>query len=97
VYSAHAIVSKAVSKATMCCPPFYAAKTAMFFPKRQEDHINVPKSTQHKQLGLVSCESNLINRIVHKSHLRIQHRIDALEIQQVALLYGVDIFDIVNS
>jgi hypothetical protein len=57
----------------------------MFFPSRREDRTNVPESVQDKQLGLISREPNLINRIVHKPHFRIQHRVNALKIQQVAL------------
>jgi hypothetical protein len=68
----------------------------MFSPSRQKDSTNVPKSVQHKQLGLVSSESNLINRIVHESHLRVQHRVHALEIQQITLSQGGNIVDIVN-
>jgi hypothetical protein len=68
----------------------------MFSPNRGGDRTNVPKSVQHKQLGLVSRESNLINRIVYESHLSVQYRIHALEIQQIALSQGGNIVDIVN-
>ena len=52
---------------------------------------NIPESIQHKQLGLVWCKSNLINRVIHQLHLRIQHRIDAFEIEQVTALHIDDV------
>jgi hypothetical protein len=52
---------------------------------------NIPEPVQHKQLGLVWCESNLINCVIHQLHLRIQHRIDAFEIEQVAALHIDDV------
>jgi len=75
---------------------FSSANNAMLSPSRQKDRTNIPESIQHKQLGLVSCKSNLVDRIVYQSHLRVQDWVHALEIQQVALSQGGNIVDIVN-
>jgi hypothetical protein len=75
---------------------FSSANNAMLSLSRQKDRTNIPESIQHKQLGLVSCKSNLVDRIVDESHLRVQHRVHALKIQQIALSQGRNLVDVVN-
>jgi len=55
---------------------------------------DIPKTIQHKQLGLISRKSNLINRVIHQLHLRIQHWINAFEVEQVAALHADDIMGV---
>lgn len=56
-----------------------------------EVYMYIPKSIQHKQLGLISCKANLIDSIVDHLHFRVQHRVDAFEIKQVAALHVDDV------
>jgi len=48
---------------------------------------DIPESIQHEQLRLIWRKANLIDCVIHQLHLRIQHRIDAFEIEQVAALH----------
>jgi hypothetical protein len=48
---------------------------------------DIPEPIQGKQFGLVSRKSNLIDRIVDQLHLRIEHWVDALQIQQISSLH----------
>jgi hypothetical protein len=82
--------------ATMYSSSSSSASNADFSSSRQEDRTNVPKTIQYKQLCLVSRESNLVDRIVYESHLRVQDWVHALEIQQIALSQRRHIFDVVN-
>jgi hypothetical protein len=55
---------------------------------------DIPESIQHKQLGLISRKANLVDRVIHQLHSRIQHRVDAFEVQQVAALHADDIMGV---
>lgn len=54
--------------------------------QRTKTSINLPETVEHKQLGLVSCKPDLVDGVVHQSHLRIQDGIYALEVQQIVFV-----------
>jgi hypothetical protein len=63
---------------------------------QRKEVYDIPKPIQHKQLRLVSREPNLVNRIVHQLHLRIEHRVDALKVQQIAFLQRDNIIRVIG-
>ena len=68
----------------MCLLKFYSPHCSR--TPNETNMYDPPETVEHKQLGLVSCEPNLIDGVVDQSHLRIQHRVHALEVQQVVFV-----------
>lgn len=48
---------------------------------------DLPEAIQDKQLPLIPSHTDLVNRIVHKSHLRIEYRINVLSAEKVTFVH----------